>query len=329
MFNLFDKLTRIFSRTSSLASFEPQKKRGFIVSRWFEDLPETSVIPVGKFKQVALGVKTSIEFATLPVYEVDTEPDFDTLALVHDQEYLDDLLNFDLTPRIVSSEIPLTYEILQFFLYSTAATIAAVECAYRSGGVYAALSGGFHHAYSDHAEGFCYLNDVAIAVEKFIIEHKQKNAQSQKKVLIIDLDLHQGNGISAFFENRKDVFVFSIHQSDNYPTNKEKSHLDVGLPSGTGGKTYLKALRRSLRDIEQQFIPDLAVYLAGADPYEKDMLGDFQLTKKEMRIRDRMVHRFLVQRQIPYALVLAGGYAHKTADVVSIHMNTLKTAMKR
>ncbi|MGH8622426.1 MAG: histone deacetylase family protein, partial [Burkholderiales bacterium] len=184
------------------------------------------------------------------------------------------------------------------------------------------LGGGFHHAFSDHGEGFCLINDVAIAIRML-----QRDG-SVRRVLVIDCDVHHGNGTAAIFAADPDVFTFSMHQEHNYPAWKPASDLDLGLEDGTGDRAYLDLLRAHLPGIVTRHTPELAFYLAGADPYAEDQLGGLGLTKAGLRARDELVFETLAQAGVPVAVTLAGGYARSRDDTVEIHCATVRAAKR-
>ena len=233
-------------------------------------------------------------------------------ALVHEEEYLDDLLNLNQTKRLYRSELPLTHGIVEAFFLAAGGTVQAARESLQSGSSMN-LSGGFHHAFADHAEGFCYLNDVAIAIRVLQSEGHIKRA------LVLDLDVHQGNGTARIFREDDSVFTFSIHEENNYPI-KEESDLDVGLETGCSDESYLGLLERGFETIQSRFQPDMVFYLAGVDAFEEDLLGGIQLTKNGMARRDRMVVALFPA--IPLVTVLAGGYARNTEDTVDLHVQT-------
>jgi len=239
------------------------------------------------------------------------------LQLVHLPDYIRDFMNFEYTDQLMTSELPLTREIRDFFLLATGGTILAAEEALVRGGAIN-LNGGFHHAFPDHAEGFCYLHDPAIAIKKLQQENKAK------QVAIIDCDLHQGNGTASIFHRDADVFTYSIHQEDIYPV-KQESNMDIGLADDAGDEDYLKHLRREVPAIYDNFQPQLICYIAGADPFLNDQLGTLQLTKAGLKQRDEIVINEAVERGIPIFVVLAGGYAVDTGDVVDIHYQSAET----
>lgn len=238
----------------------------------------------------------------------------DDLRLVHSPAYLKDLAECNLTARTMYSELPLTPEVVQLFRISAGGTLLTVDQALQHKWA-VNIGGGFHHAFEAKAEGFCYINDLAVAARKFVDRHPRK------RVLIVDLDLHQGNGTAKIFERDRSIFTFSMHQRDLYPP-KEKSHLDVALDKDVDDSTYLRLLDDAFEQIEQQFSPDLILYQAGADPYHDDQLGSLGLTIEGLRMRDLRVIAFAQRHKAPLAVTLGGGYAHDTGDTVQIHVNT-------
>jgi acetoin utilization deacetylase AcuC-like enzyme len=181
------------------------------------------------------------------------------------------------------------------------------------------LSGGFHHAFADHGEGFCLINDVAIAVRAL------RASGAVPRAAILDLDVHQGNGTASILGEDPDAFTVSLHQQDNYPAAKPPSHVDVGLPDGAGDDEYLDALADPLARA-LAFRPDALFLLAGADPYEHDRLGGLGLTFGGLMERDRRVFAAARDARVPVVVVLAGGYAERTEDTVTIHANTVSAA---
>ncbi len=241
-------------------------------------------------------------------------PSREELLLVHSEKYLDDILNVRLTPQTFSSELPIKKDTVDAFLLSTGGTLVASESALdtkRS----INIGGGYHHAFPDHAEGFCLFNDVAIACRRLLAR------KPELRIAIVDCDLHQGNGTAYIFRKEKNVFTFSIHQENNYPV-KQESDLDIGLDDGVGDDEYLKKLQEALDYIAQEFQPKYVFYLAGADPFEDDQLGALRVTTAGFRKRDDLVIDFCTQRTISLCVVLAGGYARDVRDTVRIHYNT-------
>ena len=196
-------------------------------------------------------------------------------------------------------------------------TLRTAQAALRDGAA-VHLGGGFHHAFPDHGEGFCLIHDVAIAIRML------QRERAIRRALVVDLDVHHGNGTAAIFSGDDTVFTFSMHQQNNYPAWKPPSDLDLGLPDATGDQDYLALLERHLPVILDRHGPDLVVYLAGADPYERDQLGGLALTIDGLRRRDAYVLGTARSRGLPVAVTLAGGYAANERDTVEIHVNTVR-----
>lgn len=241
------------------------------------------------------------------------------LLFVHTPEYLQDLRDCKLTARTAFSELPISKEIIELSILTAGGTIMAGRAAIESGWA-VHLSGGFHHAFADKAEGFCYINDLAVAAKAV-----QKEGLA-RKVAVIDCDLHQGNGTAVIFQDDDSVFTFSMHQLDLYPM-KEKSDLDIHLSSGITDEPYLAHLNQAIPQILDEFAPDLVLYQGGADPYEKDQLGSLALTIEGLKQRDTFIFAECRKRHIPVAVTLGGGYAHNTEDTVQIHYNTCMSAL--
>lgn len=238
------------------------------------------------------------------------------LLLAHDTAWIDKLRFGTLSlSEAMRLEIPVSQRMLEGLWKMTGGTILAARHALQYGTGFN-IGGGFHHAFRSHGEGFCAVNDVAVAVRKMQAEGLIRRA------LIIDCDVHHGNGTASIFAGDPDVFTFSIHQKNNYPEVKPPSSLDIDLDDLTCDGEYLKQLEAGLAKIT--FEPDLIIYLAGADPYAEDQLGGLLLTQNGLRTRDRMVFR--KWPSTPIATVLAGGYAHRTPDTVAIHCNTVREA---
>lgn len=242
----------------------------------------------------------------------------DDLLLVHTREYVDDFMSLKWTARTERSELPLTEDVKRSYLFGTGGTILTCQKALETG-IAVNIGGGFHHAFPDHAEGFCYTNDVAIAIRRL---QRDNNIE---KFFVVDCDLHQGNGTAFIFRDDKNVFTFSIHQENNYPV-KQKSDLDIGLADRTNDVIYLAYLKKNMTAIMAEFKPDFVFYLAGADPYKYDQLGGFSLTIEGLRERDEFVIKECLNHKVPVGVVLAGGYAISTGDTVTIHCNTCKLA---
>lgn len=236
------------------------------------------------------------------------------ITLVHTREFLADFEGLRWTPRTMFSELPISEEIVRGFKLMVGGTIQAGRLALDCG-VAMHLGGGFHHAFADRAEGFCYLNDIAILISLLRKEGRIRRAA------VIDVDLHQGNGTAKIFELVPEVLTFSIHQERLYP-DKQRSDIDIGLDEDTGDAAYLEALRSVVPDRIAEHDPELVVYVAGADPYAEDQLGQLKLSMEGLRERDRLVATACRERGWPMVVVLAGGYALKSRDTARIHANT-------
>ena len=247
------------------------------------------------------------------------------LALVHTPGYVDAVLQGHLSAA-EQREIgfPWSPSMAARSCHSVGASIAAARAALAEG-VAANMAGGTHHAYADKGSGYCVFNDVAVAARLMQAEWS-RGQRSLLRILVIDLDVHQGNGTAAIFRDDDTVFTFSMHGARNFPFRKEASDLDVELPDGCGDVDYLAALDRALAEVWQRCEPGLAFYLAGADPHEADRLGRLKLTSDGLAERDRRVLTALRERRIPVALSMAGGYGHDLATTVAVQVNTLNLA---
>lgn len=238
------------------------------------------------------------------------------LTLIHAEKYVNDIKKGTLSySDEIRLELPYSKELGEAAFLCVGGTIMACENALEDG-VSIHLGGGFHHAYPDHGEGFCVFNDIAVGAA---------NVQKKgKKVLVVDCDLHQGNGTAYAFKDNPYVFTFSIHQQNSYPIYKEKSDFDISMEDGCPGEKYSNLLQKSLEDILKSFEPDLAIYVAGSDTFIDDQLGGFALTIEDLENRDKIVKSYTLGKGIPTVIVLAGGYASRIEDTVLIHSNTVK-----
>lgn len=244
------------------------------------------------------------------------------LSLAHSVEWIEKLKTGTLSlSELYRLELPYSNELWKMAVLSVGGTILTCKLAVKEK-ISFHIGGGFHHAYPEHGEGFCALNDIAVGIRVCI---KEKLIE---KAMVVDCDLHQGNGTAKIFENDPSVFTFSIHQEDNYPIPKEKSSLDIGLYSGAEDEEYLDSLKKNFPELYMKFSPNLVVYVAGADPYKYDQLGGLRLTKEGLRERDRIVIEGASTLSIPVAIVLAGGYAYDVNDTVDIHFNTFLEALR-
>ncbi len=290
--------------------------RVFYSSDYYANIGDTHVFPIKKFE---LARDILLTEGTLDENEL-AEPlpvSFEDLILVHTRDYIQRLRSGQLTrSEIRRLGLPWSESLVRRSLLAVSGTIEASRSALKNG-VASNLAGGTHHSFPDRGEGFCVLNDVAVAINVL------KRDRLVKRVLIIDCDVHQGNGTAFIFRDDSSVFTFSMHGAKNYPLFKEASDLDIELQDGTGDEEYLSVLSEALQRIGVHE-PDLIYYLGGADPYEKDKLGRLGLTKNGLKARDTAVLEFARARNIPVVTVMSGGYAADINDTVDIHCNTIR-----
>jgi acetoin utilization deacetylase AcuC-like enzyme len=253
---------------------------------------------------------------------LEPEPlDLETLELVHTREYLDKLESSRLSaPEQRRLGLPWSDALWQRSRLASAGTLLAARMAL-DGGVAGNLAGGTHHAFADHGEGFCVLNDVAIAICKLRAEGAIRRAA------VIDLDVHQGNGTAAIFEGVDEVFTFSMHGERNYPLAKRRSNLDVPLKDGVADDEYLDTLQRHLPAVIEAAGADLVFYLAGVDVAAGDRYGKLALTEEGIRLRDQQVIRAVRSRGLPLAIVPAGGYAATRTRTAELHVHAFREAV--
>jgi acetoin utilization deacetylase AcuC-like enzyme len=254
-----------------------------------------------------------------------TEEDFlrpnlasdEDILRVHTHDWVQKLKTGTLTASdVMKLEVPYSQELVEAVWLAAGGTILAAQAALRDG-FGSNLSGGFHHAYPGHGEGFCAIHDVAVAIRKLQAEG------AVKKALVVDTDVHHGNGTAAIFRNDPTVFTFSIHQVNNYPADKPASSLDLNMDDRVEDDEYLGALIPAVQQALDQFQPEILFYVGGADPYCEDQLGGLLLTKDGLKQRDRGVFEEARRRGVPVATTLAGGYARRVEDTVRIHVNTI------
>jgi acetoin utilization deacetylase AcuC-like enzyme len=244
------------------------------------------------------------------------------ILLVHHRDYLERVINGSLSEKEIRRlGFPWSPQLVERSRRSVGGTIEACRTALNdSTGVN--LAGGTHHAHPGYGSGYCMLNDCAIAARVM-----QKEGLANR-VVILDCDVHQGDGTAAIFSNDASVFTFSIHGLNNFPFHKEASDLDLALEDGISDREYLQALEMGLEETFSRFEADLAIYLAGADLYHGDRLGRLALTKDGIAARDELVFKYCQQKGLRTAVVMAGGYAREIIDSVDIHLNTVRTAVK-
>lgn len=283
-------------------------------------LPEGHRFPMAKYAM--LRERLMGEFDE-DVFRVPTAATDEEITRAHCAEYVGRVSHGRLSAQEVREiGFPWSAAMVERSRRSSGATLMACRVALNQGWA-ANLAGGTHHASHAKGEGFCVFNDAAIAARAMQAEGKVG------RVAIIDCDVHQGNGTAAIFADDDSVFTFSMHGARNYPFRREvASDLDIDLPDGTSDADYAAALESGLEYVLRYGCPDLAIYLAGADPFEGDRLGRLKLTKAGLARRDEMVLTALRERRIPVAIAMAGGYARDIADTVDIHATTILTARR-
>lgn len=277
------------------------------------------VFPTRKFRLVR---DRLIEDETIVEADIiQPEPATDEqVELVHTAEYVAKINEDDLSYHDqMILEVPFSPGLRDGMWLCAGGSILTGRKALESG-LAAHICGGFHHAFANHGEGFCLINDVAIAIRVLLSE------DLVERVVVVDCDLHHGNGTAAIFAGDAAVFTFSMHQQHNYPPLKPPSDLDLDLENGTGDEEYLSLLDKHLPAIIESHRPQLAFYLAGADPYREDQLGGLDLSIAGLRKRDRKIIDMLRDGGVPVATTTAGGYALSQNDTVEIHCNTIRVA---
>ena len=297
------------------------------------------VFPAEKYRRIheqllRSGLAVPVDFLT-------PEPARDAdILLAHSPDWVGKLRNGTISAREeLLLEVPYSPELVRAFWLAAGGSILAAQCALRDR-VGINIGGGFHHAFPGHGEGFCAINDIAVAIRR--LQHEGSIARA----MTVDCDVHQGNGTAAIFTAddgagrwsfggmgardfagfEGDVFTISLHQENNYPAFKPPSSIDVNLADGVGDAEYLAELDKALSTGFHQFDPQLLCYVAGADPYREDQLGGLSLTIEGLKKRDQLVYRAAKARGIPVMVTLAGGYAQQVEDTVAIHCNTVLAA---
>ncbi|GAB4574821.1 MAG: histone deacetylase [Anaerolineae bacterium] len=287
-------------------------------------LPEGHRFPMQKYALLRQRVQQSGLFPPEDICVPEAATDAQ-LLLAHDAHYLHKVKTGRLTDQEVRRMgFPWSRALVERSRRSVGGTIGACRAALAENGhglhVAVNLAGGTHHAGRDHGEGFCVFNDVAVAAR--VMQQEGRAA----RVVILDCDVHQGNGTAAITAGDPTIFTFSIHAEKNFPFRKVPSDLDIGLPSGLGDDEYLAMLGEGLWRALSLANADLAIYLAGADPYADDRLGLLNLTKAGLLRRDRLVLEACREAGLPVAVVMAGGYARNVHDIAEIHFQTVKLA---
>lgn len=284
-------------------------------------LPEGHRFPMLKYELIPGQLLHEGAITDANIFSPEPCPE-EIVLLTHSRAYLNDLVNLRLNPQHIRRiGFPLSDRLVERELRITQGTIDCCHFALKHG-VALNVAGGTHHAFADRGEGFCLLNDMAVAAN-YLLHHKLVN-----QIAIIDLDVHQGNGTAKIFENNPAVFTFSMHGGHNYPFIKEKSDLDIPLEDGTGDKAYLDLLRQNLNHIHLTVKPGFIFYLSGVDVLNTDMFGRLKLTMDGCLIRDKLVLEYCKKNSLPCVIAMGGGYSKEIRHIVEAHCNTFRTAIK-
>ncbi len=293
--------------------------KAFYTDHFVLPLPPGHRFPMEKYSRLRdlVSAQENIELVEAPS-ATDTQ-----ILYAHDPSYLIKVIEGRLSPQ-EQREIgfPWSAQMVERSRRSAGATVAAAKAALQEG-IAANLAGGTHHAYRDTGSGFCVFNDSAIAARTL-----QKEVSSSLKIAVIDLDVHQGNGTASILQNDDSIFTLSIHGENNFPFKKEESDLDLGLPDGCNDEVYLRCLSECLDQLDARFKANCLIFLAGADPHEGDRLGRLKVSKEGMRLRDEIVFQYALDRHLPIAFSMAGGYGKEIESTVDIHFQTIKTALQ-
>jgi acetoin utilization deacetylase AcuC-like enzyme len=293
--------------------------KAFYSDRYVIKLPEGHRFPIIKYALIRHRLESEATLATCDIFEPQPA-ERDEILLIHSADYFDRLTRGQLDEREIRRlGLPWSEELVLRSRVSVAGTVAAARAALSIGAA-VNLGGGTHHAFADHGEGFCVLNDIAIAIAVLRAEGLIRRAA------VVDCDVHQGNGTAAIFANDPEVFTLSLHGEKNYPLVKQQSTLDVALADGTEDKEYLRLLDEHLANILDRFRPDILFYQAGVDPFHDDRLGRLALTLDGLRERDLLVFNACRSRALPCVITLGGGYARDVDDTVEAHCNTIRAA---
>lgn len=284
-------------------------------------LPEGHRFPMDKYDLIPAQLKYEGTITQANLFEP-TVADEASILLTHTAEYWDTLINQTLSPKeIRKMGFPLSPELVHRERVINRGTEMAAHYALHYG-VGMNVSGGTHHAFTDHGEGFCLLNDIAMAANCLL---RDKLA---KQILVVDLDVHQGNGTAEIFARKPEVFTFSMHCESNYPLEKEKSDLDIALAPFTPDDPYLEILGNTLPRLLDQVEPDFVFYLSGVDVVKTDKLGKLGMTREGCKARDRYVLKTMKANHIPIAISMGGGYSPELRDIVEAHCNTFRLAQE-
>ena len=284
-------------------------------------LPPAHRFPMQKYAQLRQALITSRALSPSELEEA-TPIEREALALVHSAQYLDAVFSGGLNEAQQRQlGFPWSEELVLRSRASVGGTLAAARSALEHG-IGGNLAGGTHHSFADRGEGYCVFNDIAVAVRVL------QREKAIRRAVIVDLDVHQGNGTASIFAGDQTVFTFSMHGEHNFPFRKARSSRDVGLPDDTGDQAYLEAVSRHLPEVLEAADADILFYQAGVDPLAEDALGRLSLSCAGLRERDRLVLEAARRRKLPSVLTLGGGYARPIELSVAAHLGTYLAALE-
>ena len=298
--------------------------KAFYSDHFVLPLPEGHRFPMAKYSM--LREELVQELSAVQMFEAPAATEGE-LALAHAPDYVQAVKSGTLSPEALREiGFPWTPAMAERSIRSAGASIAAGRAALKEG-ISGNLAGGTHHASANQGGGFCVFNDIAVTARVLQMEYFRQTKKTLQ-VLVVDLDVHQGNGTASIFANDPSVFTLSLHGEKNFPFRKVPSDLDVGLPDGCTDGPYLEALDRALIEMSERFKPDFLIYLAGADAHEGDRLGRLKLTEAGMAARDKKVFDWALASNIPMIICMGGGYGHDLRSTVAVQMNTWRLALR-
>ena len=298
--------------------------KAFYSDHFVLPLPEGHRFPMAKYSM--LREELVQELSAVQMFEAPAATEGE-LALAHAPDYVQAVKSGTLSPEALREiGFPWTPAMAERSIRSAGASIAAGRAALKEG-ISGNLAGGTHHASANQGGGFCVFNDIAVTARVLQMEYFRQTKKTLQ-VLVVDLDVHQGNGTASIFANDPSVFTLSLHGEKNFPFRKVPSDLDVGLPDGCTDGPYLEALNRALIEMSERFKPDFLIYLAGADAHEGDRLGRLKLTEAGMAARDQKVFDWALASNIPMIICMGGGYGHDLRSTVAVQMNTWRLAQR-
>jgi acetoin utilization deacetylase AcuC-like enzyme len=298
--------------------------KAFYSDHFVLPLPEGHRFPMAKYSM--LREELVQELSAVQMFEAPAATEGE-LALAHAPDYVQAVKSGTLSPEALREiGFPWTPAMAERSVRSAGASIAAGRAALKEG-ISGNLAGGTHHASANQGGGFCVFNDIAVTARVLQMEYFRQTKKTLQ-VLVVDLDVHQGNGTASIFANDPSVFTLSLHGEKNFPFRKVPSDLDVGLPDGCTDGPYLEALDRALIEMSERFKPDFLIYLAGADAHEGDRLGRLKLTEAGMAARDQKVFDWALASNIPMIICMGGGYGHDLRSTVAVQMNTWRLALR-